>query len=240
MSTEEQAEDKIRNFIRVLDYIGYSSRMGIQINGFNRDKVRLLEIDGVIEISNKYDLLSLLNKYHEMLLNNQIVSVDLYAFTSGNINSSAFGALLKFEAIMKKLGILREITLYLEKDNQNISLQNASSGELLILSTLTFISSYIEPNSTILIDEPENSLHPKWQKEYIGKILDMFYYYHPKIIIATHSALMIPLKEQPINLFSIENSIIKKLKRTTNNNEELLSDTFKIVTPESVNSLIYL
>lgn len=211
MSTEEQAEDKIRNFIRVLDYIGYSSRMGIQINGFNRDKVRLLEIDGVIEISNKYDLLSLLNKYHEMLLNNQIVSVDLYAFTSGNINSSAFGALLKFEAIMKKLGILREITLYLEKDNQNISLQNASSGELLILSTLTFISSYIEPNSTILIDEPENSLHPKWQKEYIGKILDMFYYYHPKIIIATHSALMIPLKEQPINLFSIENSIIKKL-----------------------------
>ena len=233
MSTEEQAEDKIRNFIRVLDYIGYSSRMGIQINGFNRDKVRLLEIDGVIEISNKYDLLSLLNKYHEMLLNNQIVSVDLYAFTSGNINSSAFGALLKFEAIMKKLGILREITLYLEKDNQNISLQNASSGELLILSTLTFISSYIEPNSTILIDEPENSLHPKWQKEYIGKILDMFYYYHPKIIIATHSALMIPLKEQPINLFSIENSIIKKLKRTTNNNEELLSDTFKIVTPEN-------
>ena len=134
---------------------------------------------------------------------------------------------------MKKLGILREITLYLEKDNQNISLQNASSGELLILSTLTFISSYIEPNSTILIDEPENSLHPKWQKEYIGKILDMFYYYHPKIIIATHSALMIPLKEQPINLFSIENSIIKKLKRTTNNNEELLSDTFKIVTPEN-------
>jgi hypothetical protein len=61
----------------------------------------------------------------------------------------------------------------------------------------------------------------------------MFYYYHPKIIIATHSALMIPLKEQPINLFSIENSIIKKLKRTTNNNEELLSDTFKIVTPEN-------
>ena len=233
MSTEEQAEDKIRNFIRVLDYIGYSSRMGIQINGFNRDKVRLLEIDGVIEISNKYDLISLLNKYHEMLLNNQIVSVDLYAFTSGNINSSAFGALLKFEAIMKKLGILREITLYLEKDNQNISLQNASSGELLILSTLTFISSYIEPNSTILIDEPENSLHPKWQKEYIGKILDMFYYCHPKIIIATHSALMIPLKEQPINLFSIENSIIKKIKRTTNNNEELLSDTFKIVTPEN-------
>jgi hypothetical protein len=44
---------------------------------------------------------------------------------------------------------------------------------------------------------------------------------------------MIPLKEQPINLFSIENSIIKKLKRTTNNNEELLSDTFKIVTPEN-------
>ncbi len=134
---------------------------------------------------------------------------------------------------MKKLGILREITLYLEKDNQNISLQNASSGELLILSTLTFISSYIEPNSTILIDEPENSLHPKWQKEYIGKILDMFYYYHPKIIIATHSALMIPLKEQPINLFSIENSIIKKLKRTTNNNEELLSDTFKIVVADA-------
>jgi len=233
ISTQDRDDNKIKKFIRVLEYIGYGSRIGIQINGFNPDKVASLEIEGLIETDNKYDLISLLNKYHEMLLNNQIVSADLYAFTSGNINASAFGALLKFEAIMKKLEILRGITLYLEKDGQEISLKDASSGELLMLSTLTFISSYIKPNSIILIDEPENSLHPKWQKEYIEKILDIFYYYHPKIIIATHSALMIPLKEQPINLFSIEDSVIRQLERKTNNNEELLSDTFKIVTPEN-------
>lgn len=234
LSSNNQIDDsKIKNFIRVLDYIGYSSRIGIQINGFNPDKVETLEIEGLIENDYKYDLISLLNKYHEMLSNNQIVSADLYAFTSGNINASAFGSLLKFETTMKKLGILRGITLYLEKNGQDVSLKDASSGELLMLSTLTFISSFIKENSIILIDEPENSLHPKWQKEYIEKILDIFYYYHPKIIIATHSSLMIPLKDQPINLFSIENGDIKKLERKTNNNEELLSETFKIVTPEN-------
>lgn len=233
MLSQDESDDKIKSFIRVLDYIGYSSRIGIQINGFNPYKVKSLEIEGLIETDNKYDLISLLNKYHDVILYNQIISADLYAFTSGNINSSAFGALLKFEDIMKKLGILKGITLYLEKDGQEISLQNASSGELLLLSTLTFISSYIKRNSIILIDEPENSLHPKWQKEYIKNILDMFYYYHPKILIATHSALIIPLKEQPINLFSIENNKINQLLRTTNNNEELLFDTFKILTPEN-------
>ena len=98
---------------------------------------------------------------------------------------------------MKKLGILKGITLYLEKDGQEISLQNASSGELLLLSTLTFISSYIKRNSIILIDEPENSLHPKWQKDYISLLLKVLTDYFKddfkffNIACATHSPFIL-------------------------------------------------
>lgn len=233
ISKNENENDEIKSFIRVLEYVGYSSRIGIKIGGFNPEKIDLLKIDGLIAENDKYDLSSLLHKYSEVLIDKRIVSIDLYAFTSGRVNASALSALLRYEVIMKKLKIINNIRLYLEKDGKEIELKNASSGELLILSTLVFISSFIKENSIILIDEPENSLHPKWQKEYVEKILDMFYYYRPKIILATHSPLIIPLESQPINLFSIEKGRVKKMVHNTSNNEELLSDIFKIVTPEN-------
>lgn len=77
------------------------------------------------------------------------------------------------------------------RDYKEISLHQASSGELTLITSLIYISSVITRNAIILVDEPENSLHPKWQTEYVKNLLDLFYLYEPSIVIATHSALIL-------------------------------------------------
>ena len=50
----------------------------------------------------------------------------------------------------------------------------------------------IEPNSLVLIDEPENSAHPNWQMSYIEWLKNIFEkYYNCHFIISTHSHFML-------------------------------------------------
>lgn len=68
------------------------------------------------------------------------------------------------------------------------SINDASSGQQCILLNILGIASSIEDNSLVLIDEPEISLHPEWQENYIQLLMDSFT--HIKgchFIIATHS-----------------------------------------------------
>ena len=63
-----------------------------------------------------------------------------------------------------------------------------SSGQWQLLTGLLNVAVQINDNSLVLIDEPENSLHPEWQREYInmlGSALKATKGCH--IIIATHS-----------------------------------------------------
>ena len=43
----------------------------------------------------------------------------------------------------------------------------------------------------LLIEEPENSLHPKWQIRYIETLHSLFGYEAPLVVIATHSPLLL-------------------------------------------------
>ncbi|MWT62345.1 AAA family ATPase, partial [Escherichia coli] len=68
------------------------------------------------------------------------------------------------------------------------SINDASSGQQCMLLNILGIASSIEDNALILIDEPEISLHPEWQENYIQLLIDSFT--HVKgchFIIATHS-----------------------------------------------------
>lgn len=69
-----------------------------------------------------------------------------------------------------------------------ISFHDLSSGEKSIIYTLLGISSVIEDDCLICIDEPEISLHPEWQEEIITKLQEAFYFRKGcHFIIATHS-----------------------------------------------------
>ncbi|WP_180110682.1 MULTISPECIES: AAA family ATPase [unclassified Acinetobacter] len=86
-----------------------------------------------------------------------------------------------------------KIDFLLFKGNQSFKLDGASSGESHFLAQMLFLDNSLNNNekNIILIDEPEISLHPKWQREYLVKIYDYFYLYDMKIFIATHSPLII-------------------------------------------------
>lgn len=66
-----------------------------------------------------------------------------------------------------------------------------SSGQWNWLSSFVGLALEVEPNTLVLVDEPENSLHPAWQIEYVS-VLENICQRHKncQAIIATHSPLI--------------------------------------------------
>jgi predicted ATP-dependent endonuclease of OLD family len=72
-----------------------------------------------------------------------------------------------------------------------LPLSEFSSGQWQILSSLLFAALSVENDTLILIDEPENSLHPAWQQQYLRKlhsIISCVKGVH--VVVATHSPLV--------------------------------------------------
>lgn len=83
---------------------------------------------------------------------------------------------------------LEDVIFTKSKSKQDFLLSQASSGELSLLFTMSSIAGEIENGSLILIDEPELSLHPEWQLNFLSLLIDIFSNYKScHFIIATHS-----------------------------------------------------
>lgn len=91
--------------------------------------------------------------------------------------------------ILMKLGLIRLMDITLEKeDHGSLSLRRASSGEQCLLIIMLGIAGHIRDGSVILIDEPEISLHPRWQEEFMPMLTSAFSGFSDcQFIIATHS-----------------------------------------------------
>jgi hypothetical protein len=75
--------------------------------------------------------------------------------------------------------------------DERISLEDLSSGQLQLLTNLLNLALCVKDDALVLIDEPENSLHPEWQRDYVSllrKSLACAKRCH--IVIATHSPLV--------------------------------------------------
>lgn len=228
---------RLRN---VFEYINFSPIIEFKINNLNPDfKERLIE-SHLFNNEEKDDLLYFLNRAYEHFLIENEDKFILDFYNNGefdNLRNVFFLKILNYENKLRKLKILRNIEIVLIKNGERFELNSASSGELSIIASLIFISAHINENSIILIDEPENSLHPKWQIEYVNQILDLFYLFQPKIIIATHSPLIINGSEVNLpstNIFKgngFKNFI--KQKNDLLNVEEIYEDYFEVTTPEN-------
>jgi len=100
-------------------------------------------------------------------------------------------ALLRSEPLLRRTGLIRNVEVYLEKFRQPLILDDASSGELSLISSLIFLIGLVPRNGVVLIDEPENSLHPGWQRQYVEKVLEALLYKNVSLVIATHSPLIV-------------------------------------------------
>lgn len=142
-----------------------------------------------------------------------------------------------------------KIDFILSKDREQFKLDGASSGESHFLAQMLFLSMNIFKNkkNIILIDEPEISLHPKWQREYVPKLYDYFYKYHCQFFVATHSPLLISkvqaskahvysdyIKNIDYKIFNVKKSELKEIYENDDHSiESLYWEVFGVLTPSN-------
>ncbi|HHL1883930.1 AAA family ATPase [Klebsiella pneumoniae] len=114
------------------------------------------------------------------------------SFNCSDYTLDAAGEKLRASILfLNEYNLLNIKEVFLHKDTNEININDLSSGELSVLLTILNINGEIEDGSLVLIDEPELSLHPRWQSEIIPTIMKSF----EKVkgchfIIATHSPLV--------------------------------------------------
>lgn len=86
------------------------------------------------------------------------------------------------------------------------TIKHLSSGEKQILILFTFLAFIAKSGSVFIVDEPELSLHPKWQHEF----MDLFLQLRPsntQLLIATHSPDIVGKHKQAcVTLRGLENA----------------------------------
>jgi predicted ATPase len=222
----------------ILEYCGYRPRFGFLVDA-DPYTARLDPNDFLFD-PNDYDaVVGFLRRHNpkEVLWVEQGESA--YSFSLGR----EFGAILRSEESLRRLGRLRGIKVYLQRnDDQVIELLNASSGELSLISSLVFLVSTLGADPVIVIDEPENSLHPRWQREYVDKILAAASYRNATIIVATHAPLIVvgALGTVPdiVSVFQIRDGFphtldMQEAKTSAANVEGVLWRAFDVITPAS-------
>lgn len=114
------------------------------------------------------------------------------------------------------------------KDRCKQNLESRSNGE----TAMQYLTSEITDNSLYLLDEPENSLSPLFQNELKQFIEDSAHYFKCQFVVATHSPILLSLKNASIyNLdnecelsqwYELEN--IRQLAKLFKDNSDKFSD----------------
>lgn len=132
---------------------------------------------------------------------------------------------------------IREAKIYKEPIGESLS-TNLSSGQNILLSTMTEVISNIEYDSLLLFDEPEIHLHPNAIANFMRmfyRILDEFDSY---AIISTHSPLIIQeIPSRYIRVFnrSLNTPYVEKLSNECfgENISNITNDVFEVREHES-------
>jgi len=235
MLTDEDNK-RFNDISRTLEYVNFDPVIGLRLAGINRQYEGLIE-QSSFEPHVKKDMQYFLSRFvEEAKYDNRVLPVNLYQSSFYDIRDSFLIGVLKFEKELKSLKIIRDIEVFLSKDRRFIPANSGSSGELILITSVIYLMITIKTGSVILIDEPENSLHPKWQTEYVKMIADLLYRYQPKIIIATHSALIINSAELTapwVKIYKGGNGTFTLAKSDVHNVEEAYQDFFDVTTPEN-------
>lgn len=224
----------------------YAIRSALEYIGFDLCiDIRLIDFKGGFELTDMqrfesgiYGISEILHMYERTLSYNggEYMRIDLSGKSHDDDYLSNVLWCFVNSASLKKFGIVKDVEVCLVKRGERLPILGASSGELTLLTSFIFISAHIDKETVILIDEPENSLHPKWQIEYIKNLVSLFYFYQPKIIIATHSPLVINggranLKE--LSIYKGNRNGFFLLGNEKRNVEEIYEEYFDVTTPEN-------
>jgi energy-coupling factor transporter ATP-binding protein EcfA2 len=236
----ERGTTSLSSISRTLEYCGYGPEIGINLRGFSKDNLARLEHSELDEYLNRNDheelrvALAIAERWPE----GQTRWLDFREINFKSHVDESFTRILKWEKTLRRFGVLRGIDIDLKRlDGVDIALNEASSGELTLISTLVFLAISVDGNTVVLIDEPENSLHPQWQKEYVNQLADLLHYNNPTVVIATHAPIIVSgaLTTKNINLqtFQAKAGKVSPITDHSDNVEGMLWEAFETVTPEN-------
>ena len=134
---------------------------------------------------------------------------------------------LKFKGIDN---IDNNIEILFEKNGKEISIDDLSSGEKQIVFRGAFLLRDKEAlnGAVVLIDEPEISMHPKWQEKILGYYQKLFVdgdKQTSQIIVSTHSNFVI---EKALEL---DNSIIIALQENNDKPKKIMKNDVTFILP---------
>lgn len=213
LSMIEQAEKSVIEYFDKFEKNTFSTQQRNQVeNYFTQLKTitakytsdpedRSLQLLYGLNASQFKKVLTLLKKFEkfEERLKDTFERIDLY------LNTINFF----FKDSNKKLVFKTETSeLYyhiLDKENNAIRMYNdlkyLSSGEQQILILLTYLTFNPLPSNVFIIDEPELSLHVKWQEDFMANMKKLM----PsgtQVIVATHSPILVgQMKQNAILLY---------------------------------------
>lgn len=178
--------DKISSSKNKID-VEWLDDFGIEVNSRVMENLNFINASDIHKIRKAIDTLNDIFQY------DKAISIDLN-FEHGeafSINKAIHHnvELLESINILLDFNLIRLMDLKLHKTEYgDMSLRRASSGEQCMLVMMLGIAGHIRDNSLIFIDEPEISLHPKWQEEFMSLLVRTFSKYRScQFFIATHS-----------------------------------------------------
>lgn len=234
----------LKNVTQVLKYSKFQGRIGVRISKIRLHPVTVdSSIEEFIDTDFTVEMHQALQRWESESNGSGKVDFGLDEYSHYELSNLSLAVVLENEKLLKRLKLISKIEYFLYRDGGVvIPLMEACSGELSFIAGLSFIASNITKRAVVAIDEPENSLHPNWQKGYVEILLDLFHYYQPKSLIATHSPIIISgaqLEREkggipaPVNVYQVADMIPKPFAHEKLSLEEMYDRLFGIITPKN-------
>lgn len=165
-----------------------------------------------------------------------VVRLRLDAHSFSELDALSFCKIAQHERLLLRTKTVSKIGYHLFRERQAIPLLQACSGEICFISTIAFISTQIKRGAVIAIDEPDTSLHPTWQQNYIKILLDLFHRYEPRVLISTHSPIIVSGAEVAkcsIAVYEMTGGVARRFDHSKISLEEMYERLFGLVTPNN-------
>ncbi|MBK9257406.1 MAG: ATP-binding protein [Saprospiraceae bacterium] len=179
---KDPALEKIENYFNHLkDLISKAEKSD------DRERFSLLYLSNISQFKKLKDLIKEFEVF-EKKSQDYYLDIKTYLETINSFLSDS-AKQLSFQKALSELifNVLDKDGIIISKDRD---IKTLSSGERQILILFTYLKFHNKLGTIFIIDEPELSLHPKWQEEFL-RAVETLTPKNTQIIIATHSPIIV-------------------------------------------------